>query len=106
MGPNACISVDETGGYIEGVARDPSDPVFNRTMLFIAFVIALRHHGRFHLHAASLAASDGRGVVLIGPSGAGKSTTCVALRESGFSALADDAVFLRSSADGAAVVAR
>jgi hypothetical protein len=50
--------------------------------------------GLFSLHAACLAAPDGRGVLLAGPSGSGKSTLTLALAHAGMEFVSDDVVFL------------
>jgi hypothetical protein len=61
----------------------------------ISLMELLKRHGRYSLHAACLAESDGRGVLLAGPSGAGKSTLTIALVRAGLCFLSDDIVFLR-----------
>ncbi len=69
-----------------------------RFLAWIAVILALREHGRFHLHAGLVEVSPGRGWLLVGASGAGKSTTALALSLTGLTALADDAVLLTSGA--------
>jgi hypothetical protein len=77
---------------VHGVLGDASELRLG-VPIFIALAIALRAHGRFHLHAAGLA--DERGSVLvIGQQGAGKTTTTLALVEAGARFVGDDAVFL------------
>jgi hypothetical protein len=59
----------------------------------------LRHIKMYSLHAAGLD-KDGRGLLLVGPSGSGKTTLSIGLVRAGWSYLSDDAVLLRSAADG------
>lgn len=47
------------------------------------------------LHAAAIAADDGRSLVLAGPSGIGKSTLALAALRAGLRVLTDDAVYLQ-----------
>jgi hypothetical protein len=60
----------------------------------VSLMELLERHGLFSLHAACLATSEGRGVLLSGTSGAGKSTLSLALVRAGMSFLSDDVVFL------------
>jgi hypothetical protein len=69
----------------------------------IALMELLERRGLFSLHAACLASSDGRGVLLAGTTGAGKSTLALALAMAGMSLLADDVVFLACDGGGQAV---
>jgi hypothetical protein len=79
---------------------EPGDPVLaSHALLSIGLVETLKRFGRFPLHAAGLS-RRGQGILVPGTSGAGKSTTSVALVRAGFDFLADDTVFLTSSADG------
>lgn len=61
----------------------------------ISLMELLERRGRYSLHAACVAESDGRGVLVAGPSGAGKSTLTIALVRAGLCFLSDDIVFLR-----------
>ncbi len=63
-------------------------------MMQIALVLALRHHGLFHLHAAALESPSGATLLLAGGSGAGKTTAALALLEAGFAYLGDDTALL------------
>ena len=67
---------------------------FAQVFLLMALVVALRWHGRFHLHAGALVTPGGAGILVAGGAGAGKSTLTLALLESGCAYLGDDAVFL------------
>jgi hypothetical protein len=69
----------------------------------ISLMELLERHGRFSLHAACLAAGDGRGVLLAGPSGSGKSTLALALARMGMAFVSDDVVFLAHDSETAAV---
>ncbi len=64
------------------------------TLLFIALVVALRHHSLFHAHAAGLRSADGTSVLVAGGSGSGKTTCALSLLEGGWRYLGDDAVLL------------
>jgi hypothetical protein len=86
----------------EGVARLHS-PAFAGSDLYLAthplatisLMELLKRRGRYSLHAACVAESDGRGMLVAGPSGAGKSTLTIALVRAGLCFLSDDIVFLR-----------
>jgi hypothetical protein len=94
----------------DGVAR-LSSSAFAGTDLYLAthplatisLMELLKRRGRYSLHGACLAESDGRGVLLAGPSGAGKSTLTIALVRAGLCFLSDDIVFLRHDAAADAV---
>jgi hypothetical protein len=79
---------------------------FEHVLALIAVVLALRHRGLFHLHAAALVRSDGRSVLVVGQGGSGKSTLALTLLEhSGLRYLGDDTVLLASRGNGVTVVA-
>ncbi len=89
-----------------GVALFRSPAFDGRALYFATHPLAtislmelLERRGRYSLHAACLASSEGRGVLLSGTSGAGKSTLSLALVRAGMSFLSDDVVFL--AGDGA-----
>jgi len=65
----------------------------------------LRPLGLFSLHAASLLAPDGMGVLIVGRSGSGKSTITIGLIRKGWGYLSDDAVLLRKGADAVEALA-
>jgi hypothetical protein len=73
----------------------------------ISLMELLKHRDRYSLHAACVAESDGRGILVAGPSGAGKSTLTIALVRAGLGFLSDDIVFLRHdpAADAVQVLA-
>jgi len=88
------------GRHIEGVVTpdaltNPHD--FANVPMLIALVVALRHHGLFHLHAGTLVHPDGRGILVAGSGGSGKSTLTLALLEAGCAYLGDDTVLLGRS---------
>ena len=76
---------------------------FGQTTLFIAVVLALRAHGRFHLHAGGAVLPSGRGVLVAGEGGSGKTSTIMALLSAGAEYVSDDSVLLMR--DGGAVAA-
>jgi hypothetical protein len=69
----------------------------------ISLMELLERRGRFALHAACVATSSGRGVLLAGASGAGKSTLALALAHAGMCFLSDDIVFLAPEHDSGGV---
>lgn len=74
---------------------------FTHATLFIALVLALRHHGLFHLHAGAATLGD-RVVLIPGASGNGKSSTTMALVAAGWRFAGDDAVLLQLVPGGGA----
>jgi hypothetical protein len=78
--------------------------VFEHVLTLAALVVALRHHGLFHLHAAALADAAGRALLVAGHAGSGKSTLAVALIEQGLDYLGDDAALLAMRVAGPAVL--
>ena len=62
--------------------------------------LALRWHGRFHVHAGALVSPRGSGILVAGHSGAGKSTLTLALLEAGCAYLGDDALLLEACREG------
>jgi hypothetical protein len=81
--------------------------LFEHVLVLLALVVALRHHGLFHLHAAALVRPDGRSILVAGSAGVGKSTLALALLdgEPSLGWLGDDAVFLARRTDGVRVLA-
>lgn len=77
---------------------------FEHVLALVALVVALRHRGLFHLHAAALALPDGRAALVAGGAGAGKSTLTLALLEHGLAYLGDDAAFLAAGPAGVQVL--
>ncbi len=78
-----------------------------KTALQVAFALALRPQGLFHLHAAALVLPSGVPVFVVGGSGAGKTSTTLALLEGrdasdGADYLGDDTLYLGRMAPGAA----
>jgi hypothetical protein len=74
-------------------------PVEDQRMFFlVGFLILLRSHGLYGLHASGLSAGHG-GVLIVGPSGSGKTTLALSLIREGWRYLADDALMLRASDD-------
>ncbi len=59
----------------------------------------LRPLGVFSLHAAAVASTDGRGMLIVGAPGSGKSTLALGLLRRGWSYLTDDAVLLCQRSD-------
>jgi hypothetical protein len=91
------IAVSADGASIEGAIHEATlvDPhAFAHGTLLLALVLALRHHGLFHLHGAAMVSPRGASVLVAGDAGAGKSTVALALAKAGFSYLGDDSVLL------------
>jgi hypothetical protein len=101
------VRVSEDGRLLE-VAGAASAGEGSELAVLVGLVLALRHHGLFHLHAAALQAPGGAGVLIAGASGAGKTTLALALAAAGLAPLADDAVlaFRRGSAPAVAGIPR
>lgn len=79
--------------------RVPDD--FTFVALMMSLSLALRGHGRFHVHGAAVTLPDGVSVVIAGDSGRGKSTATLALLEHGAAWLGDDTFFVADDgADG------
>ncbi len=79
---------------------------FEHVFVLIGLVLALRHRGLFHMHAAALVRADGRALLVVGPAGSGKSTLALALLEhGGLDYLGDDTVLLAARPEGIAVLA-
>ena len=72
---------------------------FTSGMLFIGLMVALRHFGLFHMHAATVVVPQGPSGLIVGQSGAGKTTTALALVRAGWSYLGDDSLLLRQAPD-------
>lgn len=92
-GPTAVI-VSENGRLLQVASPAHGDARCSERAVLVGLVLALRHHGLFHLHAAALEEPGGRRVLVAGTAGAGKTTLALALAAAGFVPLADDAVFV------------
>ncbi len=75
-----------------------------RSFLLATLVFLWKRAGRYHVHAGTAIAPDGRGWMLIGDSCSGKSTTTALLATRGWQVSTDDIAFLAASGDRAAVV--
>jgi hypothetical protein len=69
---------------------------FSSITVTMALLLALRLHGRFHLHAAAARLPGGESWVIAGDSGCGKSTLALGLFHSGAQWIGDDVLLLRS----------
>jgi hypothetical protein len=67
-------------------------PNVRRELRRLGAIFQLRERGLFHVHAAGIAAPDGRAWLLAGESGSGKSTLTYALARAGWKVLGDDGV--------------
>lgn len=76
------------------VAAEPQVLEDAYSMLTICSALLLGRMGRALVHAAAVAAPDGRSWLIVGDGGSGKSTTCVGLATSGYELLSDDQVVL------------
>jgi hypothetical protein len=77
---------------------------FSSVTVMMTLLLALRHHGLFHLHAAGARWPEGVTWLVPGESSSGKSTLALAAFAAGAQWLSDDAVLLRSSRDTLEVV--
>jgi hypothetical protein len=101
--PGATIRIASSDGSVVAVATREMlerDAEAMERALFVALAIALRAHGRFHLHAGAVALENGRTVLILGASGAGKTTTTLALAAAGANPLGDDTLFVWRSPTG------
>jgi hypothetical protein len=94
------LTISADGSRIEAATPSAGDGAPSELALLVAIVVALRHQGLFHLHAAALEEPGGRRVLVAGTSGAGKTTLALALAAAGLTPLGDDAVLL-GARDGA-----
>jgi len=69
---------------------------FSSVTVMMALLLALRHRGLFHLHAAAAQWPDGETWVIPGESNSGKSTLALAAFSAGARWLSDDALLLRA----------
>ncbi|WP_347275600.1 hypothetical protein [Candidatus Kuenenia sp.] len=74
-------------------------PLSKYNFFLVGLIHLLSSRGFYDLHAAGLV-RDGRGYLFLGESGSGKSSTALSLVRQGWHYVSDDALFLRSSADG------
>jgi hypothetical protein len=99
---SSSLHADVGGALAEGCLDSTfwnSDAAAQREFFLLAFLMLLRPHGLYGLHA-NAAAADERGVLIVGPSGAGKTTLCGVLTSQGWRYAGDDAVMLRQSPGG------
>ena len=71
-----------------------------RQLFHYAVTHLLAHHRRYVLHAAGVAAENGRAYLVIGASGQGKSSLALAAVTSGWRVLSDDLVIVRRGTSG------
>lgn len=98
------VLVSEDGRLVEVAGATRAADGASDLAVLVGLVLALRHHGLFHLHAAALQGSRGPGVLVAGPSGAGKTTLALALAAAGLVPLADDAVLASGCGSAPCVV--
>ena len=70
-----------------------------REFFLLSFVILLRGHDRYGLHANGLIREE-QGILIVGESGAGKTTLTLGLMSQGWHLLSDDAIMLRRAERG------
>lgn len=75
-----------------------------RSFLLVTLILVWKRAGRYHVHAGTAVAPNGRGWMLIGDSCSGKSTTTALLAARGWQVSTDDIAFLSQRDDRAAVV--
>lgn len=102
----SAIEVSADGRAISGLVHVPGADArtFDHVLLAVGVAVALRSHGLYHLHAASLVAPDGAVVLVPGSGGAGKTTLALALAQQGHVAWGDDLCFLTARGGAPAVV--
>lgn len=102
----SAVEVSADGRTITGTVHLPDGGArpFDHVLLAVAFAVALRSHGLFHVHAATLVAPGGAVVLVPGSGGAGKTTLALALAARGFTACGDDLCFLTRRGGAPAVV--
>lgn len=102
----SAVEISADGRAISGVVHAPrsGERPFDHVLLAVAVAIALRSHGLFHVHAATLLAPDGAAVLVPGAGGSGKTTLALALALGGFTACGDDLCFLSGRGGIPAVV--
>lgn len=102
----SAVEISGDGRAISGVVHAPraGERPFDHVLLAVAVAVALRSHGLFHVHAATLLAPDGAAVLVPGAGGSGKTTLALALALGGFTACGDDLCFLSRRAGTPAVV--
>jgi hypothetical protein len=79
---------------------DGKPPLTQSNFWCFGLLKLLRPLGIYSLHAAGLAPTDGKGVLLAGAPGSGKSTLTIGVIRQGWKYLSDDAVLLREGAEG------
>ena len=80
-------------------------PLLQSNFWAFSLLKLLRPLGLYSVHAAAVVAKGGLGLLIIGPSGSGKSTLAIGLIRHGWNYLSDDAVLLRSHAEGVEALA-
>ena len=80
-------------------------PLLQSNFWAFSLLKLFRPLGLYSLHAAGLVTKGGLGLLVIGPSGSGKSTLAIGLIRHGWHYLSDDAVLLRSQAEGVEALA-
>ena len=101
------LELDVSQGCGEGVLDSGfwTCPLRDRREFFLlAFLMLMRQHGLYGLHANGVAKDDS-GCLIIGYSGAGKTTLSIGLLKEGWSYLSDDAIMLRKNSNGVEALA-
>lgn len=88
------------GRLLRGPGYAAAPRLARQVLARLGAVINLRSHARYHVHAAGVAAPDGRAWLLTGETGSGKSTLTYALARQGWPVLGDDGVVLERVAQG------
>lgn len=102
----SAVEISADGRAISGLVHvsGAGERTFDHVLLAVAVAVALRSHGLYHVHAATLVAPGGAVVLVPGAGGAGKTTLALALAERGFVAWGDDLCFLTRRGGAPAVV--
>jgi hypothetical protein len=102
----SAVEISGDGSAITGLVHAPAsgERPFDHVLLVVALAVALRSHGLYHVHAATLVGPDGSTVLVPGSGGAGKTTLALALAAGGFVPCGDDVCFLTRRGGAAAVV--
>jgi hypothetical protein len=96
------LAVDQDASRASGVLDSgfwAQSLLAQRDFLLLAFVMLLRPHGFYALHANAVVA-EGRGFCIVGASGSGKTTLSLSLLRAGWQYLADDALLLADEPSG------
>ncbi|MFC1996050.1 hypothetical protein ACFLXI_00395 [Chloroflexota bacterium] len=99
---SAILHIDTQNGSCTGMINQDfwEQPLeYQRELFMLSFLMLLRPHGRYGLHANAIA-NDDQGFLIIGPACSGKTTLTLVMIRSGWKFLSDDAIMLQATPDG------